>query len=283
MTPFSLNIKGRLVEFDRPAIMAVINATPDSFYATSRVAADADAAIRAVELIAHGADILDIGAFSTKPGAVNVSLEEEIARLKPVVQAVRRVAPDTLLSVDTFCAEVARIAVEEWGADIVNDISGGNLDEAMFQTVCDLSVPYVLGHSRGDVEKMSEYTTYEMVTRDVLAELGDRLQQLALMGVSDVIIDPGFGFSKTLEQNYTLLHDLELFGLFHRPILVGFSRKSMITKVIGRGPEEALNGTTVLNTLALDRGASILRVHDPREAAEAVKIYQKLNSCQVSE
>lgn len=283
MTPFSLNIKGKLIEFDRPAVMAILNVTPDSFFAASRIFDDEDIAEKAMRMVADGADIIDIGAYSTRPGAMPVAEEEELKRLEAVVPLVRKAVPEAILSVDTFRSSVARRAVELWGADMINDISGGNIDPEMFDTVAQLGVPYVLTHSRGNADDMMEYTDYEMVTRDVLSEIGDRVQQLALLGVNDVIIDPGFGFSKTLEQNYQLLHDLNLFELFHRPILVGFSRKSMITKVLGISPEEALNGTTVLNTLALDRGASILRVHDPRLAVEAVKLYQKTALCQVLE
>lgn len=275
MTPFSLNIKGRLVEFDRPVVMGIINATPDSFYAGSRATDAASLAATAAQMASEGADILDIGAFSTRPGASEVSEEEETERLADALPVVRAAAPGLLISVDTFRAEVARKAVEEWNADIINDVSGGNLDPEMFRTVAELKVPYVLGHMRGSVSDMMEYTVYEDVIRDVLSELGDRLSQLSLMGVNDVIIDPGFGFSKTLDQNYALLHNLKLLELFHRPVMVGFSRKSMITGLLGVSTENALNGTTVLNTLALDRGASILRVHDVAPAVEVAKIYRK--------
>ena len=283
MRPFSLNIKGCLKEFDTPAVMGILNITPDSFYAASRVSGVSEIESRAKEMIDAGADIIDIGAVSTRPDALPVDEAEELRRLEDVVAKVRELSQDILISIDTFRASVARKAVEDWGADIINDISGGNIDPDMFDSIAELGVPYVLGHSRGNVGEMMEFTDYEMVTRDVLAELGDRVQQLALLGVNDVIVDPGFGFSKTVEQNYQLLHDLNLFELFHRPILVGFSRKSMVTKVVGCNPENALNGTTVLNALALDRGASILRVHDVASAREVIKIYQKLRSCQVSE
>lgn len=283
MVPFSLNIKGKLRVFDTPAVMGVVNVTPDSFHGGSRVADMAGLAGKVARFVAEGADMIDIGAVSTRPGASEVAEEEEIARLEPAVRMAREVAPEAIISVDTFRASVARKAVEQWGADMVNDISGGNIDPEMFDTVASLSVPYVLCHSRGNMSDMMEFTDYEMVTRDVLAEIGDRLQQLALLGVNDVIVDPGFGFSKTLAQNYQLLADLEVFSLLHRPILAGFSRKSMVTKVLGCDASEALNGTTVLNTLALDRGVSILRVHDPKAAREAVKIHQKLTECQLSE
>lgn len=276
MKPFTLNLRGTLHSYIRPLVMGIINATPDSFYAGSR-AADADAvARRAAEMAAAGADMIDVGACSTRPGAATPDAAEELERLAPAIEAIRRAAPGLPVSVDTFRAEVARRAVTEFGADIVNDVSGGNLDPDMFDTVAELQVPYILGHMRGTPDTMQEYCTYEHVTRDVLSELGDRLQELALMGVADVIIDPCFGFSKTLDQNYQLLADLQLFELFHRPVLVGFSRKSMITKLLGVDAEHALSGTTVLNTLALDRGAAILRVHDVAEARQAVTIWEKL-------
>ena len=271
------------MEFDRPAVMGILNATPDSFYGASRVRDNEEIGIRATRLVADGTDIIDIGGYSTRPGAIEISEDEEMTRLEDAVKRVRRAVPDAIISIDTFRSSVARQAVEHWGADMINDISGGNIDPEMFETVAALGVPYVLTHSRGTIADMMEFTDYEMVTRDVLSELGDRVQQLALLGVNDVIIDPGFGFSKTLEQNFTLLRDLKVFELFHRPILVGFSRKSMITKTLGTSAEEALNGTTVLNTLALDRGANILRVHDPREARECINLFKKMEICQVSE
>lgn len=276
MTPFSLNIKGTLHEYIHPLVMGILNVTPDSFYSGSRAVSDSEIAVRAARLAASGADIIDVGAFSTRPGASEVSEEEEMHRLATALPIVKAAAPGTLISVDTFRAEVARKAVEELGADIINDVAGGNLDPKMFETVAKLQVPYILSHMRGSVADMMEYTTYENVTRDVLSELGDRLQELSLLGVNDVIIDPGFGFSKTLEQNYELLANLKLLQFFHRPVLVGVSRKSMITRLLGNKAEDALNGTSVLNTLALERGAAILRVHDPAEARECIKIYEAL-------
>ena len=276
MQPFSLNIKGQLREFTAPLVMGVLNATPDSFYAASRAENEDEIARRAVQMVADGVDIIDVGAFSTRPGAQVISEDEEMSRLGRTLPLVRSMAPEALISVDTFRASVARKAVEEWGADIVNDVSGGNLDADMFPTVAELRVPYVLTHMRGSVEDMMNHTEYENVTADVLSELSERLNALALLGVNDVIIDPGFGFSKTLEQNYQLLRELRMFEVLNRPVLVGFSRKSMITRLLDIPAEEALNGTTVLNTLALDRGAAILRVHDVREAKEAITIYSSL-------
>lgn len=276
MKPFSLNIGGSLREFTRPAVMGILNLTDDSFYAASRVGSEGELAARAARMAAEGADFIDLGAYSTRPGAVEVPAELEAERLLRAIPVVRQAAPGALISVDTFRADVARRAIGA-GAHIINDVAGGNLDPDMYRTVAELHVPYILGHMRGTPADMQEYTTYEYVARDVLSELGDRYQQLALLGVADIIIDPCFGFSKTLEQNYDLLARLELLGLFHCPVLVGFSRKSMITRLLGTDADHALNGTTVLNTLALDRGAAILRVHDVASAVEAVRIYSQLH------
>lgn len=276
MEAFSLNIKGRLMTYDRPAVMAIVNVTPDSFYVGSRcfeAEKIADATRRAIE---EGADIIDIGAYSSRPGADDVDADEECRRLERGMEAVRSVAPDAVVSVDTFRADVARRSITDLGADIINDISGGDLDTTMFETVAELEVPYVLMHMRGTPATMQSQTDYpDGVTADVIRELAPKVERLSLLGVNDVIIDPGFGisFSKTLEQNYRLLRDLEAFDMmFHRPILVGMSRKSMATRLLGITAAEALNATTVLNTLAIERGASILRVHDVRAAREAVDI-----------
>jgi dihydropteroate synthase len=274
MTPFSLNIKGKIVTFDRPLVMGIINVTPDSFFAGSRTFDDSAITARAAKMVADGVDIIDIGAYSTRPGAAEVTAEEEGQRLCHGLKAIRTVAPDILISVDTFRADVARKAITEWGADIINDVSGGDIDPDMFDTVAELNVPYVLMHMRGTPADMQEHTDYVDVTADVLAELGEKVQRLAMMGVSDIIIDPGFGFSKTLAQNYELMNKLEAFNLFHRPVLVGISRKSMATKLLKISTDDALNATTVLNVLALDRGAAILRVHDVEAARQAVAIYQ---------
>lgn len=276
MKPFSLNIGGTLREFTRPAVMGILNLTDDSFYAASRVGSEGELAARAARMSAEGADFIDLGAYSTRPGAAEVPAELEAERLLRAIPVVRQAAPGALISVDTFRADVARRAIGA-GAHIINDVAGGNLDPDMYRTVAELHVPYILGHMRGTPADMQEYTTYEDVAGDVLSELGDRYQQLALLGVADIIIDPCFGFSKTLEQNYDLLAHLELLGLFHCPVLVGFSRKSMITRLLGTDADHALNGTTVLNTLALDRGAAILRVHDVAPAVEAVRIYSQLH------
>lgn len=272
-TPFSLNIGGRLVDYTRPAVMGIVNVTPDSFYAGSRTT-DAEAVGRRVTaMLGEGVDIIDVGAYSSRPGAADVSPEEEYERLARGLEVVRRGAPEAVVSVDTFRASVARKAVSDFGPLIINDISGGALDDDMFETVAELGVPYIMMHMRGTPADMQQHCDYDSLASDILAELGERLGRLTLMGVSDIIVDPGFGFSKTLAQNYELLASLPLFALFHRPLLVGLSRKSMATRLLGIDTADALNATTVLNTLALDRGASILRVHDVAAARQAVDIF----------
>lgn len=275
--PFSLNIRGRLIEYDRPAVMGIINVTPDSFYAGSRIKSD-EMGGRVRAMIADGADMIDIGAYSSRPGASAVSEAEELDRLAEGMATLREAAPDVIVSVDTFRAGVAKAAIEQFGADIINDISGGDLDSNMFATVASLNVPYILMHMRGTPVEMQTLTDYpDGVTAEVLKDLSNKVRRLRLAGVNDVIVDPGFGFAKTLEQNYRLMTDLPLFGLlFDAPILVGISRKSMITRALGVSAQDALNGTTVLNTIALLNGAQILRVHDVKACSEAVKIVSLL-------
>lgn len=278
--PFTLNLHGRIKEYVRPQIMGILNATPDSFYADSRVM-DRDVARQRVErLISEGADMIDVGAYSSRPGAADVSPAEEMRRLEAVLEAVRAVSADIPVSVDTFRAEVARKAVTAMGADIINDISGGNLDEGMLQTVLDTHAPYILMHMRGTPATMQQYADYDDVTADVIAELSVAVDRFSLAGVNDIIIDPGFGFSKTLGQNYRMMRDLDAFGVFRRPLLVGISRKSMITRLLDIPVSEALNGTTALNVIALQRGASILRVHDVAAACEARAIVEALENLQ---
>ncbi|MDE6332425.1 MAG: dihydropteroate synthase [Muribaculaceae bacterium] len=279
MIPFTLNINGRLVGYDRPAVMGIINATPDSFFAGSRTPLSAQVAERTRQMVDEGADMIDLGAYSSRPGAGDVSEAEECRRLREALESVRSVSSDIPVSVDTFRSGVAAKAVTEWGADIVNDISGGTLDDAMFETVAALGVPYILMHMRGTPADMQTRCDYADVTADVIGELSVRLHKLSLLGVNDVIIDPGFGFSKTLEQNYRLLRDLDAFNMLGRPVLAGMSRKSMISRLLGIDSGEALNGTTAVNMLALDRGAAILRVHDVRAAREAVEVYSAMAGC----
>ncbi|MDE6368278.1 MAG: dihydropteroate synthase [Muribaculaceae bacterium] len=278
MKPFSLNIRGSLISYERPAVMAIVNATPDSFYAGSRNVSENEITERVKLAIDEGADIIDVGAYSSRPGADDVSEDEELRRLETALNAVRRVDNHIPVSVDTFRANVARRCVREFGADIINDISGGELDPKMFETVAELRVPYILMHMRGTPSTMQSLTDYpEGVTAGVIAELAPKLERLSLLGVNDVIVDPGFGFAKTLEQNYHLLHDLQAFEMLGRPVLVGISRKSMLSRLLGITADQALNATTVLNTAALERGAAVLRVHDVRAAREAVEIITCLN------
>lgn len=273
---YSLNLRGRLVEIDRPWVMGIINATPDSFYSQSRLM-DVDAiARRAQAMVQEGAEVLDIGACSTRPGAQVVTASEEMTRLDMAVRAVREVVgADVILSVDTFRASVARHCVEELGVDIVNDISGGDLDPEMHATVAQLQVPYIVMHMRGTPATMQQFTHYDGdVAAVVLEELARKVDALHQLGINDVIADPGFGFSKTLEQNYRLLSCLEAFHALDVPLLVGVSRKSMIYKALDITPDEALTGTTVINTIALMHGAHILRVHDVKAAVQAVALTQ---------
>lgn len=270
--PYSLNLRGRLVTLERPWVMGIVNITPDSFYRGSRVTDEQTLIERVSQMLDEGADVLDLGACSTRPGSEQVSAQGEMERLQWALDIVRRLAPDAILSVDTYRADVARRCVEEWGVDIINDISGGTLDAAMFETVAQLRVPYVLMHMRGTPDTMSSLTDYDDVTADVLQWMARRIDELRQMGVADVIADPGFGFAKTMEQNYEMLARLEAFHALDAPLLVGVSRKRMIYTPLGCMADEALNGTTIVNTMALERGAHILRVHDVRAAVEAVKL-----------
>lgn len=275
MQPFrtySLNLNGRLVLIDRPWVMGIINVTPDSFYSASRVNDEAALVERVRQMVADGADVLDVGACSTRPDSQSVDAQGEMQRLQWALAVIRREAPDVVISVDTFRADVARRCVEQWGADIINDISGGTLDEEMFSTVASLGVPYVLTHTRGTPATMSSMTDYGDVAADVLEWMARRIDELRQMGVADVIADPGFGFAKDVEQNYRLLTCLDAFHALNAPLLVGVSRKRMVYMPLGISPDEALNGTTVVNTMALERGAHILRVHDVKAAVQAVTL-----------
>ena len=268
---YSLNLRGRLVEIDKPLVMSIINATPDSFYSDSRMLDAHDIACKANEMAQQGADIIDLGACSTRPGAQVVDASEEIMRLNVAVKVVRQaVGNEMLLSVDTFRASVARHCVEELGVDIINDISGGDLDQLMHSTVAQLQVPYVVMHMRGTPATMQQFTNYDDdVAAVVLEELARKVDALHQCGINDVIADPGFGFAKTVEQNYRIMSQLEVFHALDVPLLVGISRKSMIQRVLNCDAAHALNGTTALNTIALMKGAHILRVHDVKAAVEA--------------
>lgn len=254
--------------------MGILNVTPDSFFATSRCRSEEEIRQRVCMMRREGATMVDIGAYSSRPGAEEVSVEEELRRLLPAIGIVREEWPDAIISVDTFRAEVARQAVEA-GADIINDISGGEMDKDMFRTVAELHVPYILMHMQGMPQDMQKAPHYDNLMCEVFRSLGERVEELHEMGVADVIVDPGFGFGKTMAQNYEMMARLGEFRLLGCPILVGISRKSMVYRLLDTTPEESLNGTTALNTIALMNGASILRVHDVREAVEAIKIYRQ--------
>ena len=275
VTKKTLNCRGRLVDLTVPAVMGILNATPDSFFTGSRV--DTNKSVEtAAKMLTDGATFLDVGGYSTRPGAADVSSAEEADRVLPAIEAILSQFPDALISVDTFRASVARQAVDA-GACMINDVSGGTLDAAMFGTVASLpGVPYVLMHLRGNPQTMQSLAVYENVVTEVIDELAAQLAELRALGVHDVIVDPGFGFAKTPAQNFDLLSNLDAFGQFDEPVLAGLSRKSTIWKTLGITADEALNGTTVLNTAALLKGASILRVHDVREAVEAIKLTQQL-------
>ena len=267
----TLNIAGKLLDLSTPQVMGILNITPDSFYAGSRFSDPQTALQQAAEMAAAGATLVDVGGHSTRPGADAVSETEELDRVLPVVALIREQLPQLIISIDTFRASVARQAVAA-GAQIINDISGGNLDSTMFQTVADLDVPYVLMHSRGTPQTMQQLTHYDNLVVDIIFELQQKIAQLRALHVKDVIVDLGFGFAKTAAQNFELLGQLEAFRVLDCPLLVGVSRKSMIWRTLNIKSEAALNGTTVLNTLALLKGASLLRVHDVKEAVEAVKL-----------
>lgn len=273
MIPFTLNIGGEIRRYTRPQVMGILNVTPDSFYAGSHNGSDAEVCARVERMAAEGADFIDVGGYSSRPGAAEVTVEEEMRRVRAGVTAAKRLAPQLPVSVDTFRATVARMAVEECGADIVNDISGGALDEGMFSEVARLRVPYILMHMRGTPATMQTMTEYTDVTTEVIAELRKPLRRLTEAGVGDIIIDSGFGFAKTLDQNYDLMRHLpDIIRVFGRPVLVGVSRKSMITRLCGITPEEALPGTLALDTAALLWGAAFVRVHDVGAAVQAMKV-----------
>ena len=274
----SLNVNGRLLDLSTPQVMGILNVTPDSFYAGSRSRTEAEIAARACQILDEGASIIDIGAYSSRPNAEHISPEEEMQRLRTGLEILNRNHPDAIISVDTFRAEVARQCVEEYGAAIINDISAGEMDEQMFPTVARLNVPYIMMHMQGTPQNMQKEPRYENLLKEVFMYFARKVRQLRDLGMKDIILDPGFGFGKTLEHNYELMAHLEEFGIFELPLLVGVSRKSMIYRLFGATPQEALNGTTVLDTVALMKGADILRVHDVREAVEAVRLIEKLKS-----
>jgi dihydropteroate synthase len=274
--PRYINVKGNLIDLSLPRVMGVINVTPDSFYNSSRFTTDGEIVKAASAMIEEGADILDIGGFSSRPGAKNVTAGEEKSRVLKAVKLVTGLFPDSIISVDTFRSEIAREAVMDYGAAIINDISGGEADDKMFNIAGKLQVPYIMMHMQGVPSTMQKNPVYDDVTADILKWFGERIVRLHSEGVKDIILDPGFGFGKTINQNYELLNHLGDFSIAGLPLLVGISRKSMIWKTLGITPGDALNGTSVLNTVALINGADILRVHDVKEAVQAIKLFVRL-------
>lgn len=275
-TNYYMNVNGRLLDLSTPQVMGILNVTPDSFYAGSRMQTETQIATRVEQMLEEGADMIDIGAYSSRPGAADISVQEEMDRLRAGLRIVRRMHPDAIVSVDTFRAAVACMCVEEYGVAIVNDISGGEMDKDMFPTVARLGVPYVLMHMQGTPQNMQQQPHYDSLLGDIFRYFARKVQQLRDLGAKDIVLDPGFGFGKTLEHNYELLAHLEDFRVFGLPLLVGVSRKSMVYNLLGTTPGEALNGTTAVNTVCLMKGADILRVHDVRQAVEVIKIITKM-------
>lgn len=271
----TLNLKGELLDLSRPCVMGILNLTPDSFYSNSRMGSIDAALERAETCLEEGAAFIDIGAYSSRPGAAEVTTEEELQRMIPAITAISKRFPEARLSIDTFRAKVAKESIEA-GAHVVNDISGGNLDEMMFETVAALNVPYILMHMQGTPQTMQQKPVYKNIGLEVVDYLAEKVSTLKALGVKDIILDPGFGFAKNTAHNYQLMNQLENLDVFGLPVLVGISRKSMIYKLLGITADEALNGTSVLNTIALQKGASILRVHDVRAAVECVAIVEKM-------
>ena len=273
---YSINLNGKLVDLSTPLVMGILNVTPDSFYAQSRMQTEETILSRVEQIIDEGGSIIDIGGYSSRPDAEHISEDEEMNRLAKALTIILKHFPEIIISVDTFRSNVAKKCVKEFEVAIINDISGGEMDKKMFETVAQLQVPYILMHMKGTPKTMTQQTNYASFIQDIFFYLSEKMNQLHLLGVNDIIIDPGFGFSKDMNQNYQLMKYLPDFCIFNHPLLVGISRKSMIYKFLNCTPEDSLNGTSVLNTIALMSGAHILRVHDVKAAVEAVKIIEKI-------
>ena len=271
----NINCNGNLIDLSTPKVMGILNVTPNSFYDGGKHKEINSIIHQVNKMLSEGADFIDIGAYSSKPSAEFVSEEEEIKRLVPIVKSLVETFPNIILSVDTFRAQVAKASVEH-GVAMVNDIAAGLLDDKMLETVAELKVPYIMMHMRGNPQTMQSLTDYKDIVKEMIFYFSERIQKARSFGISDIVIDPGFGFAKTLEQNYEVLNKMELFSILELPLLAGVSRKSMIYKVLESSPQEALNGTSVLNTIALQKGAKILRVHDVKEAVECIKLVSKL-------
>ena len=274
----TINCNGILLDLTTPRVMGIVNLTPDSFYAESRTQTEEEITRRTLEVSSQGADIIDVGAYSSRSGAEDVTCEEEMRRLRHGLGIIKRLLPNSIVSVDTFRADVAKMCVEEYGVDIINDIAAGGLDDNMFATVASLNVPYIIMHMKGNPRTMQMSQHYNDIIGEVTLYFSEKINKLRDMGVNDIIIDPGFGFSKTTDHNFQLLSRMQELSLFNLPILVGISRKSMIYRTLNISPQQSLNGTTMLNTISLEKGANILRVHDVAECVEVIKLYKKLKT-----
>lgn len=273
----TINCKGKILNLDSPIVMGILNVTPDSFYDGGQNLTKNALLSKAAQMIQDGATILDIGGYSSRPNATHISPEEELSRVINAIDVILKEFPEAILSIDTFRANIAHEAINN-GAALINDISGGDIDSAMWNVVKEHQVPYIIMHMRGTPQNMQENTTYKDVTKEVIQELAQKHQKLTQLGIHDVLIDPGFGFAKNIEQNFKLLNELELFQFINAPLLAGLSRKSMIYKTLSTNAENALNGTTALNMIALQKGAKLLRVHDVKEGMECVTLFNKLNA-----
>ncbi len=274
----SLNCGGKLLDLSVPRIMGILNVTPDSFYDGGRYMTSDKIRAQLDKMIGEGADIIDIGGISTRPGSKPVSEKEELKRIIPAIKLARELHPETIISVDTYRSRIARHVVKEFAVEVINDISGGELDGNMYETVAELNVPYIMMHMRGNPATMQNFTDYKDIIKEMIVYFSDKTAHLSKLGVRDLVIDPGFGFSKTTGQNFFLLNHLDTFQLFELPLMVGLSRKSMLYKTLETGPSEVLNGTTILHTIALMKGVNILRVHDVKEALEAIILTEKLKT-----
>lgn len=274
----TINVNGFLLDLSTPCVMGILNVTPDSFYAGSRKQTEKEISERVDRILTEGAKIIDIGAYSSRPNAENISSQEEMKRLRTGLEVILKEHPDAIVSVDTFRADVARMCVEEYGVAIINDIAAGEMDVDMLRTVAELNIPYIMMHMQGTPQNMQKAPHYDDLLKEIFLYFSKKVQQLRDWGVKDIVLDPGFGFGKTMEQNYELLAHLDEFHLFDLPLLVGVSRKSMIYQLLGTSPQEALNGTTALDTICLLKGANIIRVHDVREAVETIRIVEAMKA-----
>jgi dihydropteroate synthase len=275
-----INCKGELIDLSIPKVMGILNVTPNSFFDGGRYKNEQEIILQVEKMLAEGADFIDIGAYSSKPSAEFVTEQEETERIVPVIELILKHFPNALLSIDTFRAEVAKASIES-GSAIINDISAGELDDKMFDVIAKYNVPYIMMHMRGNPQTMQSLTQYDDIVKEMLFYFSEKVQKARSMGINDLIVDPGFGFAKTTDQNYEVMQKMELFNLLELPVLAGISRKSMIYKTLNSTPQEALNGTTFLNTITLTKGAKILRVHDVKEAVECVTLFNKINSNKV--